>query len=171
MPKEKNRAMLIIIIALAICLIVVVTRFVSNKKDCSAHLESQSIDALQKENLMETIEVLQQDDIQRLIAYAKKVMAGEIIVERGESPLSIYSYHSYMKELFPTMATIDMSLTVVEAHVDGDRGELKVSYSMRYLDSSSALLMLSSSSLEFPSIWLIEKQGDEWVVVYIDEYP
>jgi hypothetical protein len=98
-------------------------------------------------------------------------MAGEIIYELGSHPLSRYSYNLHREKLYPTMHTIEMDLAVLEIILDGDEGEIMASYLMRYLDSSGKLLMLNSASSKLPTRWIIERQGDNWVIVDVDEHP
>jgi len=150
--KQNRHLYFIIILILVASLVAIIVLYADAKKQ----LETQAEMLVNHDSLIETVEVLQRDDIQRLITYAKKVMAGEIVVERGDNLLYLYSYNSHAKEYYTNLDKIEVSLAVIEAHVDGDRGELKMIYRMRYLDSSNRLLRLSGASREFPSMWTIE---------------
>jgi hypothetical protein len=106
--------------------------------------------------------------IQRLVEYAKKVMTGKIIIEDSKNPLFMYSYN---KEIYPATAKIEMFLRVLDLSLnnDGNNACMIVQYTIIYSNLSGDTVMRSSADLPFPSKWTIEKQGDEWVVVDIDE--
>ena len=121
--------------------------------------QRQSMEALQQ-----TVKALQRDDIQRLIGHVKKVMAGEIIYERETNILSRYSYH---KDSHPTMDSIESDLNVLNIYLDGDSGEIKVLYSIIYLDSSGRTVRGVQATPYLPTIWVLERQGEDWVIVEI----
>jgi len=113
----------------------------------------------------QTIAFLQQDDIQRLIAHVEKVMAGEIIYERGTNPLYIYSFS---RDSYPTMASLSAHLQIVDINLDGDSGKILSAHSIIYRDSSGRVIMSTSACQNLPDIWILERQGEGWVIVEID---
>jgi len=120
--------------------------------------------------LQQTLEALQRDDILRLIEHVKKVMNAEIIYERGSSPLSRYSY---CEEKWPRMDSVRARIWVREIILDDEigKGEIRADYVMIYLDSSGRTVMGGSAGGDFPTRWTLEKQGEDWVIVEIDEHP
>ena len=116
--------------------------------------------------LRQTLEALQNDDIQRLITHVKEVMSGNVTYDNGTSPLSRYSYK---KELYPAVNSIEMNLDIIDISIDGNDGQIKAVYSLRYLDSAGKLIMGSSVSRYKPAIWIVEKQGEDWVIINILE--
>ena len=95
-------------------------------------------------------------------------MAGEIVYEYGTNPLSKYSYR---KKAYPTMDRIETELNIMEISLDGDVGEIKASYIICYSDSSGKILLGSGADPYMPAIWILEKQGEEWVIAEIHERP
>jgi len=115
-----------------------------------------------------TLEIIQQESIQRLLSHVKEVMTGKIILDDENNPLSRYSYKM---DTYPKMHTVETNIEVIDAHLENNVGEIAVCYYMRYLDSTGKVLMYGSATFDFPAIWSIEKQGEEWIVVDIDEHP
>ena len=64
-----------------------------------------------------------------------------------------------------------MELNILEVCLDGNRGEIKASYYIKYSDSSGKMVYYGSASDTLPSIWILEKQGAKWVIIDIDEHP
>jgi hypothetical protein len=121
----------------------------------------------------QTARLLQQDDIQELLSYVEQVMAGEIVYESWfdengiRTPLADYSLRSSHRELHPNIYTVYYSLTVIEANIAGDRGEMFVVYSIVYLDSLGHRITGRSSGQDSPDKWIIEKRDGRWVVADI----
>ena len=128
----------------------------------------QQLDINQK--LESTIRLLQQDDIQELLSHVRKVMAGEVVyeweMETGIlSPLAWYSFNSRSREIYPTMYTIESELVVLEININDDSGEMKVFYSICYLDSSGKLIYGNHVDSSTPTKWILERQNGVWVIV------
>jgi len=120
------------------------------------------------ERLHQTVEALQQNDIQRLIEHVRKVMTAEILIEDHSNALWIYSF---IRDSYPTMERVELNLEILEIVLDGDVGEIKASYFIRYLDSSGRTLMAGHVTPDLPAIWILERQGADWVIVEINEPP
>jgi len=118
--------------------------------------------------LQETIKALQRDDIQRLIEHVKSVMRAEYIIEDTINPLRRYSYK---EDSFPTMDRVVTSLEIYEITINGDIGEIKAGYGITYYNADDRVVRSSSSSRDWPTIWTIEKQGEDWVIIEINEHP
>ena len=149
--------MLIIIIVQLTLLVNFIKQYSSEQK--TNQTQEETIRSLQR-----TVEALQRDDIQRLIEHVKNVMSGDIVYERSTNPLALYSYH---KELYPTMNVIEMELNVMEIHLNENYGRMKVIDSIRYLDSLGRMVRGNSATSDLPTIWTLEKQEDDWVIVDI----
>lgn len=167
MKKEKK----VIMIGIGILCVILVISLVVALRSYTKFREQFKQQSEACKETKDTLQFLQQEGIWELISHIKQVMAGEIIYERGSNPLSRYSYNSDSQRNFPTQHTIETDLEVLSINLDGDRGEITASYFIRYLDSSGKKLMFSSSGKDLPVRWMIEKQGEEWIVVEIDEHP
>ena len=116
-----------------------------------------------------TLEYLQEESIQQLLVYVQKVMVAEIIIEDETNPLIIYSYDSSKQDRYsPTLDTIEVDLKVLEIFLNEDKGEMIVSYSIRYIDSFGKTLYGTSAS-DFPAQWILEKNEDGWGIVEIED--
>ena len=156
--------MKIAIVVLSIALLIMLALFVNLRAQYRVYQEA-------KRTLQHTVEALQRDDIRNLIEHVERVMAGEIVYERGDGPLSRYSYNEDARNSFPTMYRIEFEVIIGEISLDGDRGEIRAGYSIRYLDSSGRMLMGGMVSLAMPAIWMIERHGEDWIIVEINEPP
>jgi membrane protein implicated in regulation of membrane protease activity len=138
-------------IILAISLVIVSLRYVEAKQ--------------QRDTLEETLETIQKDDIHAFIERARKVMAGEIIVEYGDDRLWRYSSR---EEFYPDMDRIESDIRVVYAHVNGDTAELRVVYHIDYFDTSGKKVRGAGGS---PVTWFLEKRNEEWIIVDHNDRP
>ena len=166
---KGHRIMIIIIGAVIVSLIIAIVvlsillKTNTQKNDKHFLQQEEAIQALQQ-----TVEALQREDIQRLLEHVKGVMAGEIIIDDKSDPLRRYSYD---KDTYPAMDRIVTSLKALEILLDDDIGTMKASYVILYYNSSGSVLRGSSSGPRYPTIWTIEKQGEDWVIVEINERP
>ena len=157
-------AICVLSIALTVQLVLLVFFFV--KHSYSVEQEKKRKQEETVAALEHTVEALQHDSIKRLIEHVKKVMAGEIVYESGTNPLSLYSYH---EEFYPTMASVETDLNIIEISLDGSKGEIKAVYFIRYLDSYGDKIMGTGVDSHLPAIWALEKQGEDWVIIDIVE--
>jgi len=65
------------------------------------------------------------------------------------------------------MDTIEAKLSVLEIRLDGNCGEVVVTYSIRYMDVSGNLVHSKSADRLAPDIWELERQGNDWVITRI----
>ena len=154
--KRKNSVMSIALIVLATALIVVTTLYIINQQ------------TIQRQN--EMIRLLQQDDISELLHHVRQVMAGEIIYEWDSEAgphglLAQFSFTARRRANHPTTHRIESRLTVLDINLEGDSGEMLVSYSISSYDSSGNLLSSRSASPITPDKWRIERIDGHWVIV------
>ena len=122
-----------------------------------------------------TVKLLQRDDIQDLLFHVRQVMAGDIVYELGgesvnTSPLAVYSFNAMRREMFPTTERIEHGLTVLEISIDGDKGEVVLSYFIRYVDSTGRVVHGRADGPLSPSRWTIERHGGRWAITEIHEF-
>ena len=168
MNKERKRTMfsIIFIVVLVGMLVFVSMSYINLRREYQLQLSHIQ----RREN---TINLLQQDDIQELLSHVSQVMAGEIIYEPDDGdhmPIGAYSFNSRRRERYPDTYTIESGLTVLEISVDGDSGEIVVFYFISYLDSDGNPVMGESVAPYAPTIWRIEREEGEWVIVEILDF-
>ena len=169
--ERKIFFMRIAVIVLACILTLVSVLYISLKREI--HVKSEDVQRRE-----ETLNLLQQNDIQELISHVRQVMAGEIVyevdLETGyRPPLMWYSINpDIIRRTYPTMYTIESDLTVLEINLDDHNGtgEIVITYFIRYLDSSDQLLRSVSVRPESPDRWILERQDGEWIIVEVLEY-
>ena len=158
----------IVFIVLAGILVFVSVSYVKLRKE--HHLQLERIQ--RQEN---TIKLLQQDDIKELIYHVRQVMAGEVVYEwdcetGNPSPLTRYSFTSSRRQSFPDTHTIEFGLNVWEINLEDSRGEMIITYFIRYVDSTGRLLSGHSVARITPTRWILERQEEKWVIVKILDY-
>lgn len=117
-----------------------------------------------------TIELLQEEDIQDFLIYAKEVLAGNISIDKDEENwFSLYSYNTYMKERFPVPHTIESDLMIREVQQEDDRYKLVINDYIRYSDEFDKTLYSTGHLNDITTLWIIEKQNTEWILVEVDE--
>lgn len=162
---KKGAYMIVIksvLIVLAISLVIILSLYFNTRQRYYEQLEKN-----QKQK--NTLEYLQEDSIQQLLLYVQKVMLAEIIIEDETDPLSIYSYDSSKQDRYSsTLDAIEVDLKVLEIFLNEDKGEMLVSYSIRYTDSLGKTLY-GTSAFDFPAQWILEKDEERWKIVKIED--
>lgn len=154
--SKSNTGLVVLIIVLTILLITASVLLVQQIK--------------KTQELAETLQVIQQDNIPEVITRAQSVLRGEEIVVDGNDALEQYSCSS-MKEYFPDISTVELTdFKILYAHIEDDTGEIGVSYKIRYLNQSGKVLTASGIGSP-PARWTIEKQNGQWSIVNIWEHP
>ena len=152
---KKNIMPIICVVLCAICISVIVIGSQTN------HTNRTHVN---------TINNLQRDDIQAFLYYIEQIMAGEIVYEwdcdsESDTFLAWLSFNSRSREQHPTMHLIDSGLTVLELIIDGDSGEMLVSYYVNYYDAAGTLLRGLHVDPNAPDKWIIERRGGQWVII------
>ena len=167
---NAGKVMGVVVIILVVVIVVLIVLHTNLRREHNSQQERLQIKA-------STIELLQQDDIQAILFYVQQVMRGEIVYEH-DSPEAryswqwFYSFNSNSRRSWPDTNTIESSLTALEIDLDYDKGRgiITVAFSMRYLDSAGNMLRGISVAPASPAALILERQGDEWVVIGIDEF-
>lgn len=79
------------------------------------------------------------------------------------------SRYSYKKERYPTANNIEVNFDIISISIEGNDEQIKTAYSIRYLDSAGNLIWGSSADRNKPAIRIVEKQGEDGIIVNILE--
>ncbi|MCL2746990.1 MAG: hypothetical protein FWE48_07915 [Coriobacteriia bacterium] len=154
--SNRNALLAVLVIALLIVSALLIYSLVQQKALADTNQE-----------LRDTVALLQDDDMQEFIEYAKKVMAGEILIDDIEKD-RLWCY-SYTEEYYPEVTRIESDLTVLSVQVEGDTGVMKVTYKITYFDSRGKIV--SAMGASYPVTWTLEKRPEGWFVIGNNDGP
>jgi len=148
--------------ALAIGLLVVILLFTNSQK---------KQDALVEENrkLEETVEILQEDNIQKFIERTRMVMSGELFIDyTDEDELRVFVFD---ERFYPDVDAIESSFEVYYAYRESETVKLLVAYHIDYLDASGKRISWVGVWSGNPATWTIELRNGHYILVDRTDFP
>ena len=158
----NTRILIMVSTVLAIGFLVITLLFMNS-------LKQQDVLVEENRKLKETVEILQEDSIQKFIERTKMVMSGELLIDStDEDRLGVYSFH---ERTYPDTDAIEASFQVLYAYREGEAVKLIVAYDIEYRDASGRLLYAKGVWSGSPVIWTIELRNGHYILVDRTDFP